>query len=85
MSAPNMKSVAEKELQKVKIIYRFGVCRDLYGDGGVEVEVLAPTDPDDVLHQHGRIFGSHEKAESWVSQRFNVVDTRRYSSQSPPD
>jgi len=80
-----MESVAEKELPRVKIIYRFGVCRDLYGDGGVEVEVLAPTDPDDVLHQYGRIFGSHEEAESWVSQRFNVVDTRRYSSQSPSD
>ena len=79
-----MESVAEKELPKVKIIYYFGGDPDIYGGGGVGVKVLAPTDFDGV-HQHGPIFGSYKEAESWVSQRFNVVDTQHYSSQSPPD
>ena len=73
MSAPNMESVAEKELPRVKIIYYFGGDPDIYGGGGVGVKVLAPTDFDGV-HQDGPIFSSYKRAESWVSQRFNVTN-----------
>ena len=68
MSAPNMKSVAEKELPRVKIIY------DTCGDG-VAVYVFRPNETPVKDGWGDAEFDSSEKAEAWVArQKFKVVE-----------
>ena len=68
MSAPNMESVAEKELPKVKIIY------DTCGEG-VSVYVFRPNETPVKDGWGDAEFDSSEEAEAWVArQKFKVVE-----------
>ena len=68
MSAPNMESVAEKELPRVKIIY------DTCGEG-VTVYVFRPNEPPVKDGWGDAEFDSWEQAEAWVArQKFKVVE-----------